>query len=44
MDLNEHETFSKYVSHLLNIDELRIKIIYKGKQCDNEMITEHINP
>ena len=42
VDLNEHKTFSKYLCYLLGIDELRIKIIYKGKQCDHKMIMENI--
>ena len=40
--MNEYDTFANYLNHLLDIDLLRLKIIYKGKQCDNKMIIENI--
>eukprot|EP01084_Bolivina_argentea_P159318 277477_1 len=42
VDMNEHKTFSKYLSYLLDINELRLKIIYQGKQCDDKIIMENI--
>ena len=41
--MNEHVSFSKYLSYLLDINALRLKIINKGKQCDDQMISEFIN-
>eukprot|EP01084_Bolivina_argentea_P172989 299632_1 len=43
VDMNQHQTFPKYLSHLLDIDALRLKIIHKGKQCDDNFIMNHIN-
>eukprot|EP00483_Globobulimina_turgida_P009281 UN09300 len=43
VDMNEYKTFPKYLSYLLDINALRLKIIHKGKQCDDKSIMENIN-
>lgn len=42
IDMNQYKTFTNYLNDLLEIDGLRLKIIYKGKQYDDKMIINNI--
>merc|ERR1712129_561885 len=43
VNMDEHRTFSQYLSNLLEIEVNRLKIINRGRQCDDNMIAEFIN-